>query len=171
MKRKEAEEKISKCFKAILYKKQRKMIQYFISEKVKNFIFPSDGREKFRNRKYYDDIMKENIDYFIEVYPKDKCEYKDFLVRYFDFNYSYELVKKYLMKRIINDDYNFYKSFSANARPKSPKRKTNESRNIASPLRSSLRGSFRRQNSTKKKKRTIKGNKPIITLLSTNTST
>ena len=171
MKRKEAEEKISKCFKAILYKKQRKMIQYFISEKVKNFIFPSDGREKFRNRKYYDDIMKENIDYFIEVYPKDKCEYKDFLVRYFDFNYSYELVKKYLMKRIINDDYNFYKSFSANARPKSPKRKSNESRNIASPLRSSLRGSFRRQNSTKKKKRTIKGNKPIITLLSTNTST
>ena len=70
-KKEESRNLISKWIVYSLHRKTRKLIQFFIAEKVKNFIYPPDGREKFRNKKYYFEAMTNNIDLFEKVFPKD----------------------------------------------------------------------------------------------------
>ena len=169
-KKEESRNLISKWIVYSLHRKTRKLIQFFIAEKVKNFIYPPDGREKFRNKKYYFEAMTNNIDLFEKVFPKDKSEYKEMLTKFMDFSYSFEILKKLMMKTIVADDYQFYQKFQSTNQTK------NQNKNLDAPKKnpitgSPIRSSFRRKNSAKKNKRTIKGgNKPIITLLSTKTT-
>ena len=155
---------ISKWMKYWINRKRRLSIQSYLTCKVNKLIFPSDGREKYRNKKFFEKQLEECLDTFQSKYPLDKFEYKDFILHTGELKHAFEIVKVNFIKKIKVENVDFYNKYSKEApryplngslknNPKSP---TNNPNSILSPNRK-----FQRK---KTKRSTLKKTKGLLNI-------